>query len=508
MWKTVLKLPNGSLLSSGTSGADAIRSFTLTQCVNEEQELTMGSVCAAMAELTVISTGTFPVSAGEELEIWREDPAGNSRKIGIFIAEKPVRASSCIVKLTAYDRVIRLDRDLTGWLEGLTDWPYKLGQLGQMVCQACGVTLASKEIPNGDFPVAKFSACGVTGRQLMRWIGELSGCFCRCNGEGVLEFSWYVPSDKILSPGGEHFYFQNGFSHESYQTEKIHQVRIQQGQDDVGTVYPDTPAGDNAYTVTGNPLAPAGSAGALIGLAQTLYERLQDVTYTPCKVELPGDWEIACGQILTITDARGQAYQMYVMHQKQSGGRQTLECTGSRRRDSTTAVNNTSYRALSGKVLNLQTTVDGLRVENRENGGKLAGLAMDVEGITSEVSRQQTDLSGVKTQMTAMAQTAESVDIRIQQITQSGVQKVKTETGFTLDAGGLTISREGTRMENLVNESGMYVKRSGEVLLKADQGGVTAVDVSVGNYLIVGDHARFEDYVSGGDSKRTACFWI
>ena len=63
-------------------------------------------------------------------------------------------------------------------------------------------------------------------------------------------------------------------------------------------------------------------------------------------------------------------------------------------------------------------------------------------------------------------------------------------------------------MENLLNETGMFVKRSGEVILKADQEGVTAVDVTVGNYLIVGDHARFEDYSSAVDGKRTACFWI
>jgi hypothetical protein len=46
------------------------------------------------------------------------------------------------------------------------------------------------------------------------------------------------------------------------------------------------------------------------------------------------------------------------------------------------------------------------------------------------------------------------------------------------------------------------------ILLQADRDGVKAVDVSVGNYLIVGDHARFEDYSSADDEKRTACFWI
>ena len=191
-----------------------------------------------------------------------------------------------------------------------------------------------------------------------------------------------------------------------------------------------------------------------------------------------------------------------------SGGRNTLECTGSPSRNSTQVINRFSHKALSGKVLNLQTTVEGLKVENKDAAGKMASLAMDVEGIVSEVSRQQTELTGVKMQMTAVEQNAEAMQIRIKTLTEEGTHKVKTETGFTFDEKGLTISREGTRMENLLNETGMYVKRSGEVILKADQEGVTAVDVTVGNYLVIGDHARLEDYSSGTDAKRTACFWI
>lgn len=504
MWKTIVKLPNGSEISSGTTEDIAIRSFSLTECVNEEQELTFGSVCAAMAELTVICPGEFPVQAGDTVTLFRENASGHRKQIGLFIAEKPQRQTAATVKLTAYDRVTELDRDLTGWLEGLNGWPYKLRDLAQMVCDACGLTMVAGDFLNGDYSAPKFAAGGITGRQLIRWIGELAGCFCRCNQDGNLEFAWYTPSDTVLSSGGEQYYFQNGFSNEGYQTEIIHQIRIRVNGEDVGTLWPEEPAGSNAYTITGNPLA----AGSVVGVLQTLYERLQNVSYTPCKLRLPGQQEIACGQMISVLDSQGQQYPVYVMKRRLTGSGQVLECTGSRRRDSAAAVNQLSFKALSGKMLNLQTTVDGLRVENRDQAGKMAGLTMDVEGITSEVARQQTDLGGMKEQLTTMAQTAEGLDIRIQEMAQSGAQKVKTTTGFTLDAGGLTISRQGTRMENLLNESGMFVKRSGQVLLQADQTGVTAVDVSVGNYLMVGDHARLEDYSSGADNKRTACFWI
>ena len=54
MFKTTVILPDGSTLSSGSSGA-AIEKMTLTQSVNSRQELTLGSVCAAMVELSVLS---------------------------------------------------------------------------------------------------------------------------------------------------------------------------------------------------------------------------------------------------------------------------------------------------------------------------------------------------------------------------------------------------------------------------------------------------------------------
>lgn len=504
MCKTIILLPDGREISSGQPGTDAVKSFSLTESVNEGKTLNLGAVCAAMAEIELFAPEGSPIQTGDQLVIFSEDGAGNRQQVGIFLAEKPENTGT--VRVTAYDRVILLDRDLTDWLEKLTDWPYSLGQFGQMVCAACGVTPAAGELPNADLTVQKFAAAGVTGRQLLHWVAELAGRFCRCTPAGELEFAWYVPSGIVLTPSGDHYYLQSGFSRADYETARIDQVQIRQNEEDVGTVFP--PSGSHVWRITGNPLASAEGSETLIGVAQTLYEQLRSVSYTPCKIRLPEYAGVHCGDIVRVQDSAGGEHTVYVMNRNQSGGKDVLECTGTLRRDSSGAVNQTNIKTLTGKILNLQTTVDGLRAENRDAMGKMAALSMNVDGITSEVSRQQTELGGVRTALTAISQNAQRVDVRIREMTEEGVQKVKTETGFTLDAKGLTISREGTRMENLLNETGMYVRRQGEVILQADQAGVKAVDVSVENYLIVGDHARFEDYHSGSDLKRTACFWI
>jgi hypothetical protein len=50
----------------------------------------------------------------------------------------------------------------------------------------------------------------------------------------------------------------------------------------------------------------------------------------------------------------------------------------------------------------------------------------------------------------------------------------------------------------------MQVLRSGTPILQADHNGVKATDVTVRNYLILGSHARLENYAGG----RTACFYL
>lgn len=508
MVKTIVCLPDGRQLSSGTPAEAAIKSFRLTQCVNETQELTFGAVCADMLELTFITGDSDPgLQAGQQITVYRETEDGSREKIGIFITEKPTKPTGGSMRLTAYDRVSLTDRDLTGWLEKLEGWPYTLQEFASMVCDACGVELEESVLPNGAYRIQKFYASGVTGRQLLRWVGQLAGRFCRCTPDGKLAFSWY--REKPVTVGADGcYYFQNGLSYEDYTVRAIDTVQLRQEETDLGTVYPEGSAGENAYILAGNPLATASTADSLIGIAQTLYEQLQGVTYTPCKITLPSAAGLGVGDILQVTDPKGKTFCAYIMTKKQSGCRDTLECTGSPSRCSTMAMNTLDYRTLSGKVFNLSVTVEGLKAENRAADGKTAALLLDVEGISSEVSRQQTEMEGVKTQLTAMEQTAQGLQLQVRTLSQQGADKVTTQTGFTFDESGLTIRKTGTRMENLMDETGMYVKRSGQVLLQANQDGVTAVDVSVGNYLIVGDHARFEDYSSAEDDCRTACFWI
>lgn len=568
MLRTIIVLPDGTELSSGAGTKNAIKSITITECVNDAQELTLGSTCSNMIELAAITPdGGFSIAEGDEFTVYRENEDGIRHKVGLFTSEKPTRASAHSLKVTAYDRVSWLDKDLTDWLANLAAWPYTIFDLAKMACGQCGLEFANDSLPNGNYYVQRFSAEGITGRQLMRWIGQIVGRFCRATPEGLIEFAWYETltsfeigvSPKLLSgysfkdgtlsivdpeatvsvegftvkvdspsiqivgydeetkcvrleippPRKTIYYFQGGLNYQDYQIHPIEKVQIKSSEHDIGAVYPQDLLDEvNTYVISGNYLISSQESADLVGVAQTLYEQLKDVSYTPCKVAIPANTNIHAGHIIKITDKNGVSFNAYVMTSRTAGQKQTLECTGNRSRGRSAAVNEQTYQALSGKVFELQLGVEGMRAENREVAGKMSSLSLNVDGISAEVQGQQSQMEVLQQKVTKIDQKASGLEVSIQSIADNGVNRVETKTGFTFGEDGLSISRSDSDMENQINETGMYVRRRGENILQANDDGVEAVDVTVRNYLIVGNHARFEDYSNGSDSKRTACFWI
>ena len=472
------------------------------KCGNSREELTLGSVCAAMAEITVLDpAGELALSAGQQITVSKMDENGISYPVGIFRTEKPVRVSANCVKITAYDRVSCLDRDLTGWLAGLDGWPYSLLEFGKMACEACGVILVNDTIPNGQMPVQAFSAQGITGRQILQWVAEIAGRFCRVNPHGYLELAWYTPKELLLTPDGEQHYYLGGGSFADYQVAEIEKVQIRLTDSDVGAIYPNIPEG-NTYIISGNYLLAGVSEEALQAVAQSIYEQLQGVSFTPCKIATPAGLCDA-GDVIGVQDRYGNVHRVYVMSKVQTGQLDTLECTGSPRRDSSTAVNEAKYAALSGKVLELQIGIEGLSLENKDAAGKIASLEMNVEGIHTTVSAQLEAAESLQQAVAEVQHTSEGVAVSVQKIQDDGVTRVQTGTGYTFNDEGLKIRKSGEEMENKLDNTGMYVVRNGQVILQANNQGVEAADITVRNYLVVGQNSRFEDYGS-----RTGCFWI
>ena len=159
------------------------------------------------------------------------------------------------------------------------------------------------------------------------------------------------------------------------------------------------------------------------------------------------------------------------------------------------------------------TLADGLLAEFVTAAHLVAGTIQSKDGETFLLDldngilkiKSVDDLTG---DVAELKQNSGEISIAVKKILDDGVGQVTTESGYTFNADGLHIQKSGEEMENTLDNTGMYVKRSDDIMLQANAEGVIATDVSVRNYLIVGNHARFEDYSDGTDNARTACFWI
>lgn len=155
-----------------------------------------------------------------------------------------------------------------------------------------------------------------------------------------------------------------------------------------------------------------------------------------------------------------------------------------------------SLRIVDSQGNDLFTVVDG-KIKSSIYGDSNGFLE---DGKTKSLGKRLTEIE----------QTANEYNIRINTLEAANgeVDHVTTTTGYTFNADGLNIYKDGEEMRNRLDNTGIYVTRSDEEILTANNEGVRAINLSASQYLIIGKNSRIEDYSNGTDTNRTACFYI
>ena len=361
MLKTIMVLSDGTEISSGNGKTTTITGCKITECVNSGEELTPGSVCSACAEITVLCTsGSFSIAVGDEFTIYKRDDYGTWHKTGIFIVEKCKITSTYTRKITAYDRASRLDMDLSGRLNSIDSHFYhpwsggsylSLSLSASAICQMCGLTFVdSGSIPNADFPIYQFDDSQLTGRQVMSWIGQLAGRFCRATPDGEIELAQYVNRNITIRPSGSRYYFGGSLSYEDYDVAAIDGVRYGFYLDGLYGLWELSANGETALGSSANPYTMPEENKMYVATSYetyrsttipTILEQLMGIgSYRPCKVSIPACMDIRAGDIVSVVTPSGKTLRVLVMTKTQNGSRDTLECTGSPRLLGSTALNN------------------------------------------------------------------------------------------------------------------------------------------------------------------------
>lgn len=547
----IIVLSDGSELSSGTLDADALQEVTLTESVSTDPsgdaELEPGGAGAACLEFSVLTHGSARLmTAGTEFDLYREE-GGTRTLLGHFTAEKPVKSKRSTYKITAWDNVTKLDKNLSPWLyDSQSAFPMTLLDFAKAVCAQCGVTLLCDDLPNASYSVSAFYADDLNGRQLMQWVGQAAGRFLRARPDGQLEFSWYAdrttqagaaprdsravtllasqPDGKILQAGGGKFlalkenfgiaypYAMDGLSFEDYEAAPPDKVQIRQSDSDIGVIYPPDASGTNTYVIQGNLLLASASAAALKPVAASLYTLLRGITYTPAKIKLLACDVIHPGDIVRVRDASGRVFTTAVMTRTASGGCDTLESTGSPSRDSVSAVNQKSYKNLQGKMLEIAADIDGLNIKASELSGNYSALEQKVDGFTLTVTNGDntstlklksgsTELSSAEIKFSGMVtfsnlKTAGSSVINGSNITTGTISNSDASAVFDLDG---KMFRMGTSSGDrvLITKSGIEWYGGNSYSSTASAQGIIKNGLTTGatgDTCVIGADTRYQKY--------------
>lgn len=544
MLRNKLVRSDGSIIDSSV-----IISCEFTEEVNCSTNLTVGDVTSS--ELSVEIRSTEAIQQGEVLTYYMIED-GVETRIGEFIAEKPTVASRTSLKFSAYDNIVKTEKIFSGWLrDNQGAFPMTLLNLVQSACDYCGVALATTDFPMRDLSVGAIYADNLTCRQILAWAGAIAGRFVRANADGEIEFAWYEPvTFKTITPG-EHAntdnlkivddgrgnititsndmkvvddgegnvvvelaniaitntdgnvtiagitlpYVSGGLSYETYVTDTIQRVQIKHSDDDIGVIYPLDVDG-NCFSISGNMILGTCSIEDVTAVATHLYNHLISVSYVPVSIKTFRTLRVRAGDIITVCDSDGNKMTTYVMKVSVSPSGTTITSTGDKSYGSNAAVASEKYSNLTGKVLEMSKTIDGLKITNSDLDGRVGSLELSTENFQVQI-RDDVD------NLTKIAMTSEKVDIMVSDAI-DGIDSIKTSTGYTFDGDGLNIHKDGFDMHNTLDYEGMEVRRNNEKILTAKADGVNAINLTARKYLIVGNNARFEDY----SNKRTACFFI
>ena len=520
MIRDLLILPDGRELFSGAQEQVAIKSLCYSRQVSGNGMLDF--CCAAAAGITVQlldETGSFTLAADTEIKYYRVDEKGNRQLMGTFYTQKATRPGKHILEFQAYDAMILAEQDMSQWLLRQT-WPMELHGMLSMVCAHCGIATQPWDLCNGTQKIEQFYQ-QITARQLIAYIAEANGLFAYITAEGELAM-------KKLTTATTPITLRDMKSYQCAQIPcaPIDGVAIYPEAGTVGVLVPNDSA--HSYAITGNPVLPNYSESMLRECATRLATILTNISYTPLEAEVFVDgltlpWKP--GELVQVQIGE-EAFLCAVFSIRLEGNVAQLKSWGQPRRDSAMGQHSrdtvkilqkqmtkvsVDMEGISAEITRVEAEFDAQQVQIRED---ISALEMASDKISAQVSRvektAQADMEileqsvqSIKRQVD-MAVTAEQLELSISTLTENGVEKVQTRTGYTFDQNGMSISDSRSDIQNRIDHKGMYVTRQNDVILQADAKGVSARDVTVRNFLVVGDHARLEDY----QTDRTACFWL
>lgn len=310
--------------------------------------------------------------------------------LGFFTVDSAPKEDDLRFKdITAYDRMRRIDTDVSTWYNGLFptgDETYTLAQFRASFLAFVGLTEDTSRLPlpNDSMTVPKtIDPTQLSGRTVIECCEELNGCFGLMGRDGKFNhiilkpmYHDYPQSDypeadyPEAEPYDEYIDNYQGIRFEEYRVQPIDKIQIRQEENDIGAIYG---AGTNCYIIQGNFLVYGKSASELQTIAQNASVNIFDRGYRPYEATgqglpyiMPGDFikynadDTTVGYVFERTLTGLQALQ------------DEYSAKGSEIQKQSFGVNDEIIQ-LKGKAAKIEKSIEGVRVAVTDLDKQLTG---------------------------------------------------------------------------------------------------------------------------------------
>lgn len=299
-------------------------------------------------------------------------------------------------------------------------------------------------------------------------------------GAGDIALAVKSPSPGVACP-----YMQGSLTYENFTTDRITRVRINHSEDDIGVTYP-VEADGNCFIISENTILGAMDSVTVTQVATDLYDQLKAVTYVPFSVTVPRTIKIRTGDIINIVDRDGNSFESYVMKISITASGTSISASGDKSYGSNAAVSSEKYSNLTGKVLNISKSIDGLSVQAKDLDGKFASLELSTEEFKTYVKDAFVTEDDFGTYRTAISsefkQTADSITQTFEHV-QSNVDEATKDIE--------ELGKDVESLDQSLSEVTAHIKSG---VLDHNDDGTPVYGVEVGQRTEVGGVETFNKY--------------
>lgn len=331
--------------------------------------------------LDISENPILDTNGNEILLLYSDAVTEKIRLCTMTVVEAPYQNSS-IITLTCQDNMMKFDRDYS---ESKLKYPATRSEIIRDACNVCGVQLQTVTFDNDDYVIeTRPDDQQLTFRQVLAWVAQIGGQFCRCDSYGRLCIAWY----DLKSYESSHIDEDKFVSVESYDSLSINNedvvitgIKVTEYKENVST--DESPVsyqyGEDGYVIEikDNKLIAEGKGN---DIATIIGKRIVGMRFRPFSASMMNNPLAEAGDICIITDRKGNQYKSLVTSTIfQVGNKQTIECGAK-----SAARNSAKQYSLASQEI----------VENRKN---LQKERSDREKALEELSKRISQSSGLYT---------------------------------------------------------------------------------------------------------------